>query len=234
MHGVSIRAAALAAGLLFLSAGLSAGARAQAPLGCPNDFELAVLELVNDERALVGLPPLDMDVRLSEAAQLHSDDMGVNGYFSHTSQDGTTFDQRIVAAGYTPWYALGENIAAGQNTPEWVMDAWMNSPGHRANILNPDFDHIGIGYVYVPGSPWGHYWTQDFGRGPALDSPVDLCPSCSDMVDNDLDGKVDHPEDPQCVDGFDNRENPARCGLGFELVALLPILATLRSRRRRS
>jgi len=233
MQSVSRRVCVFAS--IAISLILVAGnAGAEAPLGCPNDFERRVLEIVNEERALAGLAPVDMDVRLSEAAQLHSDDMGVNGYFSHTSQDGTTFDQRTVAASYTPWWALGENIAAGQDTPEEVMDAWMNSPGHRANILSSNFEHIGIGYVYVPGSPYRHYWTQDFGRGPAIDAPEDLCPGCSDLRDNDLDGQLDHPDDPQCSDGFDPTENPARCGLGFELAGLLPAIAALRRARRRA
>ncbi len=72
--------------------------------------------------------------------------------------------QRIAAAGYraSGW---GENIAAGQSTPEEVVQGWMESPGHCRNIMNPEYRTIGIGYGVVPGSPYGTYWTQDFAAG---------------------------------------------------------------------
>ena len=135
------------------------------------DFESEVIDLVNVERAAAGLAPLSYDARLAAAARGHSEDMGLQNYFSHTSLDGRSVSDRIIDEGYT-WNSYGENIAAGQPTPEDVIDSWMSSSGHRANILNPNFCDIGVGYAYVAASPYRHYWTQDFGR----QSGVYSCP----------------------------------------------------------
>ena len=135
------------------------------------DFESQVIELVNAERAANNLPPLQYNEELTVAARLHSQDMGDNNYFSHTSQDGRAFNERILEAGYD-YAAGGENIAAGYSTPEAVVAGWMDSDGHRANILSPDYCDIGVGYAAVTGSQYYHYWTQDFGRR----SGVTQCP----------------------------------------------------------
>lgn len=120
--------------------------------------EDAVIELTNKARATAGCARLRFDKRLRTAARLHSRDMGLHDYFSHTSQDGDTFADRIEAAGYP--HPGAENIARGYQTADEVMDGWMNSPGHRANILNCGLRTIGVGVYYAPGGPW---WTQDFG-----------------------------------------------------------------------
>ena len=133
------------------------------------DFENDVIDLVNVERQARGLHPLAYDYRLAGAARDHSEDMGVQDYFSHTSLDGRTVGDRITDAGYFYNY-YGENIAAGQTTPEVVINSWMSSSGHRANILNPNFCDIGVGYAYVAGSTYRHYWTQDFGRKSGISS----------------------------------------------------------------
>ncbi|MFE5935387.1 CAP domain-containing protein [Streptomyces sp. NPDC056470] len=117
-----------------------------------------VISLVNAERAKAGCGPLSANATLTRAAQGHSDDMAARDYFDHTNPDGDGPGERVTAAGY-PWSTYGENIAMGQSTPEQVMNSWMNSPGHRANILNCDFKEIGIG-VHNEGGP---YWTQVFG-----------------------------------------------------------------------
>jgi uncharacterized protein YkwD len=122
--------------------------------------EAAVLTLVNQERGKAGCQPLAADSRLAVAARLHSQDMAVRGYFDHTTPDGVTFDKRITSAGYK-WSNAGENIAKGQKDAASVMQAWMNSPGHRANILNCKFKDIGIGLAYD--SRRTPLWTQDFG-----------------------------------------------------------------------
>jgi uncharacterized protein YkwD len=119
-----------------------------------------VLRLVNVERAKVGCPTVRWEARLATAARLHSQDMAAKSYFSHTSLDGRSPWDRIRAQGYTAGSA--ENIAAGQRTPAAVMTAWMNSSGHRANILNCTNRALGVGIGY--GGPYGTYWTQDFGR----------------------------------------------------------------------
>jgi hypothetical protein len=133
-----------------------------------------VVDLVNAERAAQGLHPLGVDHNLATAARDHSEDMGLQGYFSHTSLDGRTAPDRITAAGYS-YNTYGENIAGGQPTPENVIDAWMSSSGHRANILNSNFCDIGVGYAYLANSTYRHYWTQDFGRKTGVSS----CPGIS-------------------------------------------------------
>jgi len=133
------------------------------------DFESEVIELVNAEREACncGLHPLSYNIELTVAARRHSQDMGDRNYFDHATPDGTpdgiAFYERITDAGYI-YQACGENIAAGYATPEAVVDGWMNSDGHRANILDPDYCDIGVGYAAVDGSQYYHYWTQDFGR----------------------------------------------------------------------
>ncbi|MGI5346788.1 sigma-70 family RNA polymerase sigma factor [Streptomyces sp. CA-250714] len=115
-----------------------------------------VLAIVNKERAKAGCRPLKLDDRLTRAAQLHSEDMSAKNYFDHTSQDGRSFSDRAKAQGYQSPGA--ENIARGQNSPEDVMAAWMNSEGHRANILNCDLTTMGLGLVEDDRT-----WTQLFG-----------------------------------------------------------------------
>ncbi|MEU8032986.1 sigma-70 family RNA polymerase sigma factor [Streptomyces sp. NPDC049099] len=118
-----------------------------------------VVALVNKERAAAGCGPLAEDPQLQKAAQGQSDDMAARDFFDHTNPDGADPGQRITAAGYR-WSTYGENIARGQQTAAAVMDSWMNSPGHRANILNCSFKNIGVGVHKGTGGPW---WTQDFG-----------------------------------------------------------------------
>jgi uncharacterized protein YkwD len=124
--------------------------------------EAQVLALVNKERASAGCGTLRSNTILVSVARAHSKDMAVHGYFDHSSQDGRSPFDRMRAAGYSGGL-MGENIAAGQSTPAAVMNAWMNSPGHRANILNCGYKVIGIGVAKVSGSPYRIYWTQDFG-----------------------------------------------------------------------
>ncbi len=119
-----------------------------------------VLRLVNVERAKVSCPAVRWEPRLATAARLHSQDMAAKSYFSHTSLDGRSPWDRIRAQGYTE--GSGENIAAGQRTPAAVMTSWMNSSGHRANILSCSNRALGVGIGY--GGPYGIYWTQNFGR----------------------------------------------------------------------
>ena len=119
-----------------------------------------VVDLTNRERAGAGLPPLASDALLTTAAQAHSADMVARAFYSHTSPEGSQPWDRAAAAGARR-RSIGENIACGQRSPAEVVDGWMNSPGHRANILKPDFTHIGIGFA--GGGPAGTYWTQLFG-----------------------------------------------------------------------
>lgn len=119
-------------------------------------FEKRVGELVNAERAKAGLKPLVLDESLSLKAREKSRDMAKNNYFSHNSPTyGTPFEM-MQSMGIT-YRSAGENIAMGQRSPEAVVEAWMNSPGHRTNILSPSFTHLGVGYIAD-----GNYWTQWF------------------------------------------------------------------------
>lgn len=119
-----------------------------------------VIALTNAERASAGLPPLAPDPLLTTAAQAHSADMVARAFYSHTSPDGSEPWHRAAAAGSTR-RTIGENIACGQRSAAEVVRGWMNSPGHRANILKPAFTHIGIGFA--GGGAAGTYWTQLFG-----------------------------------------------------------------------
>ena len=119
-------------------------------------FEDEVVRLVNVERSKRGLRPLAEDWELSRVARIKSQDMHDNRYFSHTSPTyGSPFD--MMKSFGIKYRSAGENIARGQATPQAVVNAWMNSSGHRANILNASFTHIGVGYVAD-----GKYWTQMF------------------------------------------------------------------------
>lgn len=123
-------------------------------------FEQEVVALVNAERARAGCAALTEDARLTAAARAHSADMAARGYFSHTTPDGVEFHTRISNAGYS-WSLVAENIARGQRDPAAVMNAWMNSDGHRRNILNCNLRHIGVGLAYDANNR--PHWTQDFG-----------------------------------------------------------------------
>lgn len=121
-----------------------------------------VIRLVNVERSKRGLKPLTHNWQLSRCARVKSEDMRNKNYFSHTSPTyGSPFN--MIKAFNIPYSTAGENIAAGQPTPQQVMNMWMNSAGHRANILNPNFTQIGVGYASGGGS-YRYYWTQMFIR----------------------------------------------------------------------
>ncbi|MFJ7839180.1 CAP domain-containing protein [Lysinibacillus sphaericus] len=121
-----------------------------------NAYEQEVVKLTNAERTKAGLKALQTDDKLMAAAREKSQDMQSKKYFSHTSPTfGSPFD-RMKALGIT-YKSAGENIAQGQRSPQEVVQAWMDSPGHRANILNANYTHIGVGYVKS-----GNYWTQQF------------------------------------------------------------------------
>ena len=122
------------------------------------NYENEVIRLVNEMRAKNGLNPLTADWELSRVARYKSQDMKDNNYFSHTSPVyGTPFNM-IKNFGIS-YKSAGENIAKGQKTPQAVVNSWMNSSGHRANILNSSYTKIGVGYVAD-----GNYWTQMFIR----------------------------------------------------------------------
>jgi len=128
-------------------------------------FEQEVVRLTNEIRANHGLNPLIVNDDLNDAAEGHSADMGQLDFFSHRSKDGSSAGDRIKDEGYD-WWTYGENIAAGYDTPAQVVNAWYASSGHRANMLDPSFEDIGVGFVEQ--SPdtgsvnYTEYWTQVF------------------------------------------------------------------------
>lgn len=184
MHGRAFIHLVLWLGFSLLLA-MDAATAVQADENGSPTFEQRVLEIVNEERWLNGqLPPLKGTASLDSAAETHSDNMAARNFFDHCDFDtGTLPWHRMEAAGYINWSDAGENIAAGFGTPEAVMGGWMQSSGHRGNILSPDFREVGIGYTYESGDgsnvrtsddddcapdsansgPYYHYWTQNFG-----------------------------------------------------------------------
>lgn len=119
-------------------------------------FEKEVVKLTNQEREKQGLAPLQLDTELSAVAKDKSIDMQQNNYFSHNSPNyGSPFD--MMNSYGVDYRTAGENIAMGQTSPEQVVQGWMNSEGHRQNIMNPNFTHIGVGHAED-----GNYWTQMF------------------------------------------------------------------------
>ncbi|MGN9785626.1 CAP domain-containing protein [Nonomuraea sp. ZG12] len=119
--------------------------------------ETEVVRLTNKARAAGGCRPLTHDAKLRTAADRHSADMAAKRYFDHTAKNGSSAGDRIAAAGFAPVRAWGENIAMGQRTAASVVQGWLNSPGHRANIMNCKFTHIGVGQHST-----GPHWTQVF------------------------------------------------------------------------
>jgi uncharacterized protein YkwD len=125
----------------------------------PETLTLAVLSAVNQFRADHQLPPVRLDPRLNQVAQAHADFMAANRTLSHTGANGTDPSQRLTGVGYR-WNCIAENVATGQVTAEEVVQDWMNSPMHRANLLKVAVTDIGVGYNNA-------YWTLDLaGEAP--------------------------------------------------------------------
>lgn len=139
-----------------------------------SDFSTRILQRTNQLRAsgatcgssgqFAPAPAVAWNALLTQAADGHSQDMAARNYFDHTSPDGRTFSQRIDATGYA-WSTAGENIAAGYSSIDAVMDGWIQSPGHCANLMNQNFTEIGV--ACVPGTSsttYSNYWTMDLAR----------------------------------------------------------------------
>jgi hypothetical protein len=129
-------------------------------------FEQQVFELTNQERAKNGLSPLKANAELNFAADKYAEEMSERRVLSHTGPDGSKAWDRAEVVGYEA-RMMGENIAAGQRTPEQVVKGWMDSPGHRANILKAQYTDIGVGF-------YNNYWVQDFGSGDT--NPISKIP----------------------------------------------------------
>jgi uncharacterized protein YkwD len=131
-----------------------------------NDFISRVVDLTNAFRGKNGLAPLKLNSKLAAVAQTYSQTMATQDFMAHQGLDGSQPWDRMTAGGYK-WSRAAENIAAGQKTPEEVMHDWINSPGHRANLLDPKLKEIGVGYYFLANDTgnvnYNSYWTQDFG-----------------------------------------------------------------------
>jgi uncharacterized protein YkwD len=146
---------------------------------CMEPEEVAFLNLINQYRAQNGLGTLVTSQTVGAAAEHHSIDMATNDYFSHTLSNGEKWSQNMRDHGYTYNTFRGENIAAGNADAYSTFIQWQNSPGHNANMLNPNYTVIGIGRTFSANSTYGYYWTTDFGGyadgaacgGPAAPAP---------------------------------------------------------------
>jgi uncharacterized protein YkwD len=136
------------------------------------DFRSAVLQKINAVRAqaricgsqsLPAVGALTWNEKLFSSSARHSADMATQNYFSHTSKDGRTFDQRIKNEGYN-WMVAGENIAAGYSTIDIVVTKWLESPSHCVNLMASDYVELGMSCVQKSGTVYGTYWTLDLGR----------------------------------------------------------------------
>lgn len=140
-------------------------------LGSPGyaQFEAEVIRLTNQERANHGLAPLSYNADLAATALLHTLDMAEHRMISHTGSDGSDLKTRFARGTYRYYTMIGENLAMGYTTPEAVVQGWMTSPGHRANLLRTGYREIGVGYIEAKvyttdgGLANGGYWTQHFG-----------------------------------------------------------------------
>ncbi len=177
-----------------------------------NAFITAVVDLTNAFRAQFGLAPLVLNEKLTEAAQDHAEDMGENDFFDHTAPDGSKPWDRVDETGYT-WTTVGENIAAGYQTPESVVQGWIDSPGHRDNMLRESYTEIGIGYHVEENDTgsvnYGTYWAQVFGNNPNGIEPYDLGDGDDDMPEIPPAPPVamDDPQPPEASDDDDDRDD---------------------------
>lgn len=157
-----------------------------------SQYVATMLARVNEQRAAQGLRALCINSKLMAAAQRHTNDMATNNFMSHTGSDGSTMSTRVTVTGYQ-WTRLAENVAAGQANVDAVMTSWMNSAGHRANILG-DYTMFGTAYAYNSGSKYKHYWTQDFGKSATekcayedaeyIETPTPTLNTTTEVTDN--------------------------------------------------
>lgn len=163
--------------VLVCSLGIGGQAAAALPAGSPtrSGIQSDLVVLVNGYRAANGLGPVTINGSLSSAAAWMANDLATKNYFSHTSSDGRSPQQRMAAFGY-PAYALytGENIAAGQASPADVLAGWKASPAHNTILLSANFNAIGVGYAYSAISTYKSYWVADLGGpgGNVVAAPV--------------------------------------------------------------
>jgi uncharacterized protein YkwD len=156
--GVLIGAVLAAVGMIAVLG----GAPAQAAAG--PGWRGEMLAQINAVRAAAGVPPVKPCPALRRSAQQYATVMSTHDHFGHVGPEGSQPVERVMREGYR-WRAFAENIAAGQRTVTGVMAAWVASPGHYANLVNPAYRHVGLGHASTDTGSYGDYWVQDFGRG---------------------------------------------------------------------
>ncbi|MDP2957198.1 MAG: CAP domain-containing protein [Longimicrobiales bacterium] len=152
----------------------SPGGTSAAQEHCPSTPGQRTLDLVNEERRLHALPALEADTMLSWAARLHAEDMARRGTVSHQGSDGSDPSQRVTAVGYS-WIWVGENIAAGQSSPDEVVAGWRRSEAHRSNILGPDFTSAGVAHAESSVGEFGTYWVMVYAAADPPSAAVVRC-----------------------------------------------------------
>lgn len=174
-------AAAVAACFVVAGAAPGPGAgsrgRATAPPAqdsCPPTPGQRTLDLVNDERLRHGLPALTADTLLASAARLQAEDMAAHLFVSHQGSDGSDPSQRVDRVGY-PWIWVGENVAAGQDTPEDVVPGWIRSEHHLANILSPDAVSAGVAVARNPAGEYVTYWVMVYAAADPPSAAIVRC-----------------------------------------------------------
>ncbi len=155
-------------GALAIIAWLALGTTADATATSWSDYdpdptECALLAVMNEFRVDNGRRPLTLSATLGAAAEHHALDMAGNNVFSHTLSDGTSWNANIMDHRYVLGAATAENIAAGRSSAKGVFSLWVNSPGHKANMLDPELYAIGIARAYDADAKYGWYWTTTFG-----------------------------------------------------------------------
>ena len=160
---------------LVLLCAFGAGPAASPLPLCPRTPGQAVVEAVNAQRAAHGLPALRVHPRLHDAARCHAWDQASGPDAGHRGSDGSDPSLRADRAGYR-WTVVGENVAAGQTTPAEVVQVWMDSEPHRANILDGRFTEAAVGYAAADASRWGTYWVMMFGTRDVTEGvPGEAC-----------------------------------------------------------
>lgn len=151
----------LFAAVLAVAAATIISVKPSEPAQAYSDPAVEVIVLTNLERSRAGLEPLTYNPNLTWAAQTYAHILATDSCWGHNCGPEPSLVGRSEQAGYSNWLALGENLAGGQPSPQSVVNAWMASPGHRANILNPNYTEIGVGLA--TGGRYGIYWSQEFG-----------------------------------------------------------------------
>ena len=164
-----------------------------------------ILNEINKNRIQNNLKPLSLNEKLNKTASFYAQNLAQNNYLSHKGLDGQNASERITKFGYN-WTTFGENLAAGSDNPTITVNRWMQSAGHKANILNSEFCEIGIGYGYNENSNYKHYWTANFGCREDFDPQIQPKPEIKNKDKTQSQNTVQNAED---LESGENKKIPA-------------------------